>query len=200
MVATDICDDRLIHLVATDPDGARIDNATQGQYGHLGGAATDINDHRARRFRDRQAGPDGRSHGFFNQVNLSRASVLGRILNGSTLNGRRSRWHAHHHHGGGKAAAVVNLADEILYHLLGDFEVSDYAVTQGPNSADITGRPAQHLFSFFANGQNLLLTLDLSDGDHGGLIEDNTPTLHVDKRVGRAQIDGHISRKESEKT
>src|SRR6266567_6418851 len=54
MVAPDIGDDRLIHLVAADPHRAGIDDAAQREDRHLGRAAADINYHRAGRLGYRQ--------------------------------------------------------------------------------------------------------------------------------------------------
>src|SRR5207302_7102166 len=46
MVAPDIGDDRLVHLVAADPHRAGIDDAAKREHRDLGGAAADIDDHR----------------------------------------------------------------------------------------------------------------------------------------------------------
>jgi hypothetical protein len=45
MVAADVADDRLVHLVAADPDGARIDDAAERQDGNFRRAAADIDHH-----------------------------------------------------------------------------------------------------------------------------------------------------------
>ncbi len=47
MVAAHVGDDGFVHLVAADADRTRIDDARQGQDGDLGGAAADVDDHRA---------------------------------------------------------------------------------------------------------------------------------------------------------
>src|SRR5437868_832974 len=41
----DVGDDRLVELVPTDPDGEGGDDAPEGDHRHLGGAATDVDDH-----------------------------------------------------------------------------------------------------------------------------------------------------------
>src|SRR2546430_12899664 len=73
MVAADIGDDRFVHLVAADPHRAGIDDTAQGQDRHLGGAAADIDDHRAGRLGHRQAGPDPRRHPLLDQEDTAGA-------------------------------------------------------------------------------------------------------------------------------
>src|SRR2546430_14895033 len=48
MVAADIADDRLVHLVAPDPHRAAIDDAAHRKHRHPRGPASDIDDPRAR--------------------------------------------------------------------------------------------------------------------------------------------------------
>src|SRR3546814_5940161 len=62
LVAADIGDDRLVHLVAADAYGTRIDDAAEREDGYLGGAAADIHNHRSGRLGHRQAGTDRRGH------------------------------------------------------------------------------------------------------------------------------------------
>ena len=62
MVAADIGDDRLVHLVAAHPHRAAIDDAAERQHRDLGRAAADIDDHRAGRLGHRQPGADRCRH------------------------------------------------------------------------------------------------------------------------------------------
>ena len=55
MVPAHVGDDGLVHLVAPDPHGARVDDAGQAQHRHLGGAAADVDHHGALRLVDRQS-------------------------------------------------------------------------------------------------------------------------------------------------
>ena len=73
MVAADIGDDRLVHLVAADAHRARIDDAAERQHRHFGGAAADIDDHRAGGLGDRQAGADRRRHRLLDQEDAAGA-------------------------------------------------------------------------------------------------------------------------------
>ena len=50
------------------------------------------------------------------------------FLDGTAFNGRRSRRHADDDLGAGQTAPVVDLADELLDHLFGHFEIGDDAV------------------------------------------------------------------------
>ena len=133
MVAADIGDDRLVHLVAADPHRAGIDDAAERQHRDLGGAAADVDHHRAGRLGDRQAGADRRRHRLLDQEDPARAGALGRFLDGAALDRGRAGGHADDDLRAGEAAAVVHLADEVLDHLLGDFEVGDDAVAHWPD-------------------------------------------------------------------
>ncbi len=92
--------------------------------------------------------------------------------------------------------AVVRLLDEIVEHLLGDFEVGDDAIFHGLDSHDVAGRAAQHLFGLFADGLDLARVL--VDGDDRGLIHHDALAPCVDQRVGRPQVDGKIAGKNAE--
>ena len=95
----------------------------------FGGAAADVDHHRARRFAHRQAGADGRGHRLFDQVDLAGAGAERRLADRAALDLRGAAGHADddararlHHR------ARVDHLDELLEHLLGDGEVGDDAV------------------------------------------------------------------------
>src|SRR6202007_1566863 len=69
--ALEVVGDGLVHLVAGHADGARIDDAGEGDDGDVGGAAADVDDHVAAGLGDGQAGADGRHHGLLDEVNLA---------------------------------------------------------------------------------------------------------------------------------
>ncbi len=140
----------------------------------------------------------GAGHGLLDQKDPPGARTLRRCLDRPPLDRRRARGHADDHLGPGEAVAVVHLADEVLDHLLGDFEVGDDAVAQGPNRLDVAGRAAEHHLGLVADRTNLLAPPDVGDGDHRRLVQDDAATLDVDKRVGGPQVDGHVSRKHAE--
>ena len=86
--------------------------------------------------------------------------------------------------------AVVGLLDEIVEHLLGDFEVGDDAVLHGLDGHDVAGRAPEHLFGFFAH--RFHFTGVLVNGDDGRLVDDDALSLGVDESIGRTQIDGQV--------
>ncbi len=92
--------------------------------------------------------------------------------------------------------AVVRLLDEVVQHLLGDFEVGDHAVFHGLDGDDVAGRAAQHLFGFFAHGLDFARVL--VDGHDGGLIDHNAFAARVHQRVGGPQINGKIAGENAE--
>ena len=125
--------------------------------------------------------------------NTRRAPALSAaFLDGAALDRGRARGHADDDQRAGEAAAVVHLADEVLDHLLGDFEVGDDAVAQRADGLDVAGRAAQHHLGLVADGQHLLLALFLGDGDHRRLVEDDAAALDIDQRIGGPQVDRHV--------
>ena len=94
VVAADVVDDRLVELVAADPDRGRIDDAAQGDHAHFRGAAADVDHHGAGGFRDRQAGADGRGHGLLDQLDLAGAGAEGRLADRPALDLGRAAGHA----------------------------------------------------------------------------------------------------------
>src|SRR5690606_26789660 len=75
VVATDVVDDGFVELVAADADRTLVDHAAQRNDADLGGAAADVDDHRARGFGNRQAGADRGGHGLLDQVDLGGAGA-----------------------------------------------------------------------------------------------------------------------------
>jgi len=89
----------------------------------------------------------------------------------------------------------VDLLDELLEHLLGHGEVRDHAVLHGADGGDGAGGLAEHLLGFLADCLNGFLGVGSAfeaDGDHGGFVENDALTAHVDQRVGGAQVDGQV--------
>ena len=118
--------------------------------------------------------------GFLDQVHPAGAGAFGGFLDGPALHRGGARRHADDDHRAGEAAPVVDLADEVLDHLLGDLEIGDDAFAQGTDGLDVARRAAEHLLGFVADGENLFLALDLERGDHGRLVENDPPALDVD--------------------
>jgi hypothetical protein len=89
---------------------------------------------------------------------------------------------------------VVNLADEVLDHLLGDFEVGDDPVAHRTDRFHVAGSAAQHLLGLYADGVDDLAAADVPQGHHGRLVQHDALALHVDQGVGGAEVDGDIVR------
>ena len=88
-------------------------------------------------------------------------------------------------------AVRVHLLDEVAQHLFGDVEVGDHAVLERPDRGDRAGRAAEHPLRFGADRVDL--AVERVDRDHRGLGEDDAAAAHVDERVGRAEVDGHVA-------
>ena len=84
-----------------------------------------------------------------------------------------------------------HLADELAQHRLGDLEVGDHAVPQGPVGGDRRRRAADHALRVGADRVDLAGAL--VDRDHGRLGEHDPAPAHVDDRVGRAEVDRDVA-------
>ena len=186
----DVGDDRLVELVPPDADRQGGHDAAEGDDGDLGGAAADVDDHVARRLVDGQTGADGRRHRLLDDVGGPGACRDGGLLHGPLLHPGDAGGDADHDPGLGEHPPLVHLLDEVAEHLLGDVEVGDHAVLEGPDGEDVAGGPADH---------PLGLRPDRQDGPGLGvdrhdrrLVEHGPAPPDVDEGVGRAEVDGHV--------
>src|SRR4029079_1690842 len=94
----------------------------------------------------------------------------------------------------------MHFADEVLDHLLGDFEVGDDAVAHRPDCFDVARRSSEHHLGVVAHVAYLLLAPAIDGGDDVGFVQHDAPALDVDQRVRCSEIDRHIARQGTEKT
>jgi hypothetical protein len=149
-----------------------------------------------RRLGHRQAGADGRGHGFFDQVDLGGAGAQRRLADGAALDLGGTAGHADDDARAGlEHRARMHHLDELLEHLLGDGEVGDHAVLHRADGLDVAGHLAQHGLGFVAHGLDGLLALGaafVADGDHRGLVQHDALVADVNQGVGGAQVDGQV--------
>ena len=81
---------------------------------------------------------------------------------------------------------IVNLANEVTQHRLGDVEVGDDAVLHRTNSSDVARGAAQHLLRLVAYGADL--TRNGIEGHHGRLAQHDTLILDVNEGIGGAEV------------
>src|SRR5205823_6200361 len=74
-------------------------------------------------------------------------------------------------------------------------EVGDDAVLQGPDRLDRAGRPPEHALRLDADRMDL--AAPSVDGDDRGLRQDDAATAHVDERVCRPEVHGHVAATEA---
>src|SRR5207253_11088279 len=98
---------------------------------------TDIDDHRAAGFFNRQTGTNGSSHWFFDQEHFTGTGTQSRLTDGATLNLGGFAWNADQHTRARLQKAVfVNLVDKVLQHFFADAEVGDHAVLHRTNRSE----------------------------------------------------------------
>ena len=186
-----IIHDGFVHLIAGHPHRTRINDTAQRDHRDVGRTAADIDDHVAAGLGDRKSRADRRHHRLFHQMHFTGLGAIGRIHDRALFHLRDFRRHSDHDARMYQHLPVVRLLNEIVQHLLGDFEVGDHAVFHGLDGDDVAGRAAQHLFRFLAHGLHFACVL--VDGDDGGLIDHDALALGVHQGVGRPQIDGQIA-------
>ena len=153
VVTANVVDDRFVEAVTTDTYGRGVNHAVQGDNGHFSGTTTDINNHGASGFRNRQTCTNCRCHRFFNQEHFTGAGALSGFTDRTTFNLRcANRYTDQYTRAWAHKAVAVNLFDEVLEHFFGHEEVSDNAVFHRTNSRDVTWRTAQHLFCVMTYG------------------------------------------------
>ena len=100
--------------------------------------------------------------------------------------------HTDNHLGLGEIAALMNLANEMFDHFFGHVEIGNHAVAHRPDCLDRSRGPAQHQLGILTHGKHFLFAILELIGHDRWLIQDDALALHIDKRVCRAQINGHI--------
>jgi hypothetical protein len=196
VVATHVGHDRFVEAVAADAHRLRIDDAVQRDHRNLGGAAADVDHHRAARLGHRHAGANRGGHRFLDQVDLAGAGLFRRLLDRAALHlGAAGRHADQHARAGAQEARLVHLADEVLEHLLGVGEVGDDAVLHRPHRAHVAGGAAEHLLGLAADRGHRAgaAAAVLAHRDHRGFVEDDALAADVDQRVGGAEVDGQVA-------
>src|SRR5690606_5184907 len=94
-----------------------------------------------------------------------------------------------------------HLANEIIQHRFGDFEVADDAVLERTDRADAAGRFAQHLFGRPAHRIAVIEhTIGAAlDSDDRRLVEHDALAAHTDQGVAGPQVDTHIDTEPAKK-
>ena len=190
-------DDVLVHLVAADPDAPADDDAAEADDRHLRGPAADVDDQAAGRLADRQAGTDRGGHRLLDQARPACAGVHRGVADGALLHlGHAGRDAEQHPRPRDEPDPVMDPVHEVLDHLLGDVEVADDAVAQGPDGDDVGRRPADHPLGLRADGQDAPgLGVDRDDGrfaHHDPAVAD------VDQGVGGPEVDPDVAGEDPE--
>src|SRR5919204_477412 len=194
VLALGVVDDRLVELVAADPDRLRDHDAAERDDGDLARAAADVDDHRARRLANREAGADRGGHRLLDQVRLARPGREACLLDRALLHAGHPRRDADHDPRV-RPPVLVHLLDEVAQHLLGHVEVGDDAVLQRADGRDRARRAAEHALGLDADGVHLAGAR--VDRDHAGLGEHDAAAADVDEGVGGPEIDRHVAATET---
>src|SRR4029079_8679516 len=162
------------------------------EHGDVGGAAADIYDHRSARFRNRKVGAECGRDRLLDDVDAARAGDEGRVIDGAALARRGAVGNADHNARTAKAPTPLGSADEMLDHFLRGGKVGNDAVTHRLDDFNRIRRAAEHRLRFLANSDDLAAVFALGNGNDRRLVNNNAPARHIDERIRRAEVDGHV--------
>src|SRR6185503_3813634 len=161
----------------------------------VGGAAADVHDHVSMRFSDRQSGADRCRHRFLDEIDLRSFGAISRVFNSTSLDLSYLRWNTNHDARAHPRFAVVGLANEVLQHLFGDFEVRNDSVFHGPNGNDVAGSTAQHIFRIASDSFDLIgYFINRNDG---GFRHDDAASLCINECICRPEVNSKIAGKQT---
>ena len=92
--------------------------------------------------------------------------------------------------------AVVRLLDEVVQHLLSDFEVGDDAILHGLDGHDVARCAAKHFLGLFTNSLDFVGVL--IQGHNRRFVYHNAFAARVHQRIGGAQVDGEVAGEDAE--
>lgn len=90
----------------------------------------------------------------------------------------------------------MRLPDEVLKHFLRHFKIRDDPVLHRADRDDVARRAAQHLLRVTADRLNLIR--DLIDRNDRRLTHHDAPSLRINQRIGRSEIDRKVTGKQTE--
>src|SRR4029450_1138996 len=125
--------------------------------------ATNIDDNVSARLGYRKSGADGSRHSFFDQKDLGRFRSVRRVLDSPAFHLSNSGGNADDDARAHKTPSVLRLADEMLKHLFGDFEIGDDTVFHRADGHNIGRCAAEHILGLRANSLDVFGYLIYSD-------------------------------------
>ena len=90
-------------------------------------------------------------HRLLDEVDFAGFSAIGRIHDGALFDLRDFTWDTDHNPRVHQHLAIVRLIDEVVQHLLGDFEVRDDTVLHWLDGNDVARGAAKHFLGFLAD-------------------------------------------------
>ena len=86
----------------------------------------------------------------------------------------------------------MHFVDKMFDHLLRNIKISDDPVFERTNDRNIAGCFAHHQLGIAANRAHFRHTIICLERYHGWLIEHDPAIPHVDKRIGRTEVDRQV--------
>ena len=95
MLATQVADDRVVHLVSRDAQRGRDDGSRQRENGDLARTAADVDDERTARFRDGHVATDTGRHRLVDQIDATGARTFRGVNHRTAFDGGDPHGHGH---------------------------------------------------------------------------------------------------------
>ena len=125
----EIVDDRLVKIVAAEPQGFRVNHAAEADDRGFGNAAAEINKHGAARFGNVDACADGRGDRRIDDADgIPRARLANGVLYRAAFHFGDAARHANKHLRLIKRRGQLQAFEKIAHHKRGDFHFGDDAL------------------------------------------------------------------------
>ena len=184
---------RLVELVAADPERARDDDPVERDHRDFGRAAANVDDHIAGRIGHGHASANRGGQRLADQVGSAGSRIERRVANRASFDAGDASGHADHDLGANQREAAAGLIDEVAEHFLGDDVIGDHTVAHWANDFNrLTRFAPEHVAGFKTNGLNF--SIFGGNCHHGGFIDDNAASAHKNEDVGRPQVDAYLFR------
>ena len=95
-------------------------------------------------------------------------------------------------------SSVMNLPNEMPNQILCNVKIREDTIAQREHLQNILRAPHKHLLCFYTHRHDLISNNGRANRDDRRLVQDNAPSLYVNQRVRRAEIDRDIGSKQAQ--
>ena len=159
---------RVVEPVARALNRCGSDDASQGNYGHVGGAASDVDHHVTVRLLYGDPGANGCEYRLFYHISGARSGAYSRFYHRAPLGGGHPGGDRNHHLGAKELETPHCLTYKVAQHRLCYPVVGNDAVFKRPVGDNLLRCASYHLLRFGPDRQDTFV--DVGNGHHGWLV------------------------------